>query len=86
MKDLQSPDLMAARLAKAVSSKETSEERFKALSTFISGYEPDNIGPVLGLIINDSCKRIEAGLTFLFLMDRSSLSSYQPEWNWSALF
>ena len=86
MKDQQSPELAAARLAKAVSSKETSEERFEALSTFISGFEPDNIGPILGVIINDSCKRIEAGLTFLFLMDRSRLSSHHPEWKWSVLF
>ncbi|MCK4506741.1 MAG: hypothetical protein KAW14_14085, partial [Candidatus Aegiribacteria sp.] len=86
MKDQQSPELAAARLAKAVSSQEKSEERVEALSTFISGYEPDGIGPVLGLIINDSCRRIEAGLTFLFLLDRSCLSSSNQDWNWPLLF
>ncbi len=86
MKDQQSPDLAAARLAKAVSSQEKPEERVKSLSTFISGFEPDSIGPVLGLIINDSCRRIEAGLTFLFLMDRSRLSSFNQDWNWPVLF
>lgn len=78
--------MAAARLAKAVSSQETAEERIKTLSTFISGYEPDSIGSVLGLIISDSCKRIEAGLTFLFLMDRSLLSNSLPDWNWPILF
>lgn len=86
MKDQQSPEMAAARLAKAVSSQETAEERIKTLSTFISGYEPDSIGSVLGLIISDSCKRIEAGLTFLFLMDRSLLSNSLPDWNWPILF
>lgn len=78
--------MAAARLAKAVSSQEMVEERIKTLSTFISGYEPDSIGPVLGLIISDSCRRIEAGLTFLFLMDRSLLSNSLPDWNWPILF
>ncbi|MCD4846826.1 MAG: HEAT repeat domain-containing protein [Candidatus Aegiribacteria sp.] len=86
MKEQQNTDLAAARLAKAVSSQEDAEERLKALTSFISGYEPDSIGPVLGLIINDSCKRIEAGLTFLFLMDRSQLSSSYPDWNWPVLY
>ncbi len=86
MKDQQSPEWAAARLMKAVSTQELPDEKVNALSTFISGHEPDSIGPVLGLIINDSCKRIEAGLTFLFLMDRSRLSSSCPDWKWPALF
>ena len=86
MKDQQSPNWVAARLTKAVSSQEKPEERIKTLSSFISGYEPDNIGPVLGFIINDSCKRIDAGLTFLFFMDRSRLSSSCPDWKWPVLF
>ncbi len=86
MKEQQSTDLAAARLAKAVSSQENAEERVKTLSTFISGYEPDDIGPVLGLIINDSCRRIEAGLTFMFLIDRTRLSSFYPDWKWPILF
>lgn len=86
MKSQQSPELAAARLAKAVSSQENAEERVETLSTFISGYEPDGIGPVLGLIINDSCRRIEAGLTFMFLIDRTRLSSFYPDWKWPILF
>ncbi len=85
MKSKEDPDRIAARLTTAVSSVDTPEERIDTLAKFISGYKPDEIGHVLGSVIVDACQRIEAGITFLSLLDRPLLKKSSPDWDWGDL-
>ncbi|MFO8182715.1 MAG: HEAT repeat domain-containing protein [Candidatus Aegiribacteria sp.] len=77
--------LTAGRLSTNVSSQEDPEQRVAALAKFISGYEPEVIGPVLGIAVGDACSRIEFGLTFLSLINRDLLQSTLPDWDWRGL-
>ena len=85
MKTKEDPDRIAARLTTAVSSVDNPEERIDTLAKFISGYKPNEIGHVLGSVIVDACQRIEAGITFLSLLDRPLLKKSSPDWDWSDL-
>lgn len=85
MKNADDPGRIAARLTTAVSSQENPEDRRNTLAKFISGYEPGVIGPVLGSIVVDSSQHIEAGLTFLSLINKPLLKKTLPDWNWTAL-
>jgi len=85
MKKLSDPNRVAARLTTAVSSLESPAERTEALAKFLSGYDPKAISPVLGSVISDACQNIEAGITFLSLINLPLLKKNEPEWNWSAL-
>jgi len=85
MKSKKDADRIAARLTTAVSSQENPKDRTDALAKFISGYKPDEIGKVLGSVVLDACQRIEAGITFLSLIERPLLKKSFPEWDWTAL-
>jgi len=85
MKNMNDPERIAARLITAVSSQENSEDRSNTLAKFISGYEADIIGPVLGSIVANSARRIEDGLTFLSLFDKPRLQKIIPDWDWAGL-
>jgi len=85
MKSKKDADRIAARLTTAVSSQENPKDRIDALAKFISGYKPDEIGKVLGAVVLDACQRIEAGITFLSLMERPLLGKSAPEWGWGDL-
>jgi len=85
MKSKEDPARIAARLTTTVSSVENPDDRIDALAKFISGHKPDEIGHVLGSVILDACQRIEAGITFLSLMDRPLLKKSSPDWDWGAL-
>lgn len=85
MKNSGDPDRIAARLTTAVSSQETPEDRNNALAKFVSGYKPGIIGPVLGSIVADSSQRMEAGITFISLINKPLLKKIIPDWNWADL-
>lgn len=85
MKNSGDPDRIAARLTTAVSSQETPEDRNNALAKFVSGYKPAIIGPVLGSIVADSSQRMEAGITFISLINKPLLKKIIPDWNWVEL-
>lgn len=77
--------LTAGRLSTGVASQDDPEQRAAALAKFISGYEPEAIGPVLGITVGDACGRIEFGLTFLSLINRDLLERNLPDWDWGGL-
>ncbi|MEN8207747.1 MAG: hypothetical protein ABFR50_00700, partial [Candidatus Fermentibacteria bacterium] len=85
MKSNKDANRAAARLTTTVSAHETPAERIDALAKFISGYKPDEIGRILGSVILDACLQIEAGITFLSLIDRPLLQNSSPEWDWNGL-
>ncbi|NOQ21171.1 MAG: hypothetical protein GQ565_00790 [Candidatus Aegiribacteria sp.] len=85
MKNMKDASRVAARLATAVSSQETPEDRVEALAKFVSGYKSNEIGKVLGSIIVDACQRIEAGITFLSFIDWPLLKKSSPDWDWGGL-
>ncbi len=85
MKNVNDPDRIAARLITAVSSQDNPGDRNNSLTKFVSGYKPGIIGPILGSIVADSSQRIEAGITFLSLINKPLLKKLIPEWNWADL-
>ncbi len=85
MKNMNDPERIAARLTNSVSSQENSEDRSNTLAKFISGYESDIIGPVLGSIVANSARRMEDGLTFLSLFNIPPLKKIIPDWDWAGL-
>lgn len=85
MKNKMDSAMIEGRLTTTVTSYDNSDERVAALTKFISGYEPEAIGPVLGAVAGKACENLEAGLTFLCLLNRDLLENKLPEWNWAGL-
>jgi len=85
MKSRTDDSIAAVRLTGTVSAHEDPDKRTDALAKFVSGYEPDAMGPILGSVVKDACSSLEAGLTFLSLLDRGRLEQSSPEWDWAGL-
>lgn len=75
-------ELVAARLTTAVAGIEDGDSPAKVLASLLIDLDPDEAGPAIGTIVNDSCTRIDAAVTFLALLDRPSLEGIIPGWEW----
>ena len=78
-------DLAAAKLVTSVAAAEGGSERAAALAEAISRLTPDDAGPALGVVIMESCHRVDSAMTLLVLLDRQALENSAPQWDWRKL-
>ena len=85
MQSTKDAERLAAKLTTTISGYDEPDERSSALAKFLSGYQPEAINPVISSVIYSSCKRIEAALAFMSLLDIRELKKTVPDWNWAEL-
>jgi len=76
-------ELTALKLTTALSNRTEDSPPSEILASLIADLNPDEAGAVIGAIVNTSCLRLDAAIVFLSLLDRASLITIIPDWNWN---
>ncbi len=85
MREERKTDRMTSRLISIVAAAEERDQRQEALAGFITAHSPDEIASAMAGVSEAACRRADAGLAFLSLLDIGALRQRTPEWDWQGL-